>query len=99
MLYLDYSRAVDDWIPNRFGGRENLEAISFLQRLNEVTHLYYPGILTFAEESTSREGGTKPTFSGGLGFDFKRNMEWMNDTRSYFEKDPIFRKHHHNQLT
>ncbi|HLR91066.1 MAG TPA: 1,4-alpha-glucan branching protein GlgB [Balneolaceae bacterium] len=99
MLYLDYSRAEHDWIPNRFGGRENLEAISFLQRLNEVTHLYYPGILTFAEESTSWEGVTKPTFSGGLGFDFKWNMGWMNDTLSYFEKDPIFRKHHQDQLT
>lgn len=99
MLYLDYSREEGEWIPNQYGGRENLEAINFLRRFNEVTHEYFPGVLTFAEESTSWGGVSKPTSSGGLGFDFKWNMGWMNDTLSYFEKDPIYRKYHQDQLS
>jgi 1,4-alpha-glucan branching enzyme len=99
MLYLDYSREEGEWIPNQYGGRENIEAIHFLRRFNEVTHDYFPGVLTFAEESTSWGGVSQPTSSGGLGFDFKWNMGWMNDTLSYIEKDPIFRKYHQDQLT
>ncbi len=99
MLYLDYSREGDDWLPNEYGGRENLEAIRFLRRFNEVIHDYYPGVLTFAEESTSWQGVSRPTTSGGLGFDFKWNMGWMNDTLSYMEKDPIHRKYHQDQLS
>ncbi len=99
MLYLDYSREEGDWIPNQYGGRENIEAINFLRRFNEVTHEYFPGVLTFAEESTSWQGVSQPTSSGGLGFDFKWNMGWMNDTLAYFEKDPLFRKYHQDQLS
>ncbi len=99
MLYLDYSREEGEWIPNQYGGRENLEAINFLRRFNEVTHEYFPGVLTFAEESTSWQGVSQPTSSGGLGFDFKWNMGWMNDTLAYFEKDPIFRQYHQDQLS
>jgi 1,4-alpha-glucan branching enzyme len=99
MLYLDYSREEGEWVPNQYGGRENLEAIHFLQRFNEVSHEYYPGILTFAEESTSWQGVSRPTSSGGLGFDFKWNMGWMNDTLEYMAKDPIFRKYHQDQLS
>lgn len=99
MLYLDYSREEGEWIPNQYGGRENLEAIHFLRRFNEVTHEYFPGILNFAEESTSWQGVSQPTSSGGLGFDFKWNMGWMNDTLEYIEKDPIFRKYHQDQLS
>ncbi|TVQ65290.1 MAG: 1,4-alpha-glucan branching protein GlgB [Balneolaceae bacterium] len=99
MLYLDYSREEGEWIPNQYGGRENLDAIRFLQRFNEVTHLYFPGVLTFAEESTAWPGVSQPTSSGGLGFDFKWNMGWMNDTLDYMEKDPIYRKYHQGQLS
>jgi len=99
MLYLDYSREDGEWVPNQYGGRENLEAINFLRRFNEVTHDYFPGVLTFAEESTSWQGVSQPTSSGGLGFDFKWNMGWMNDTLAYIEKDPIFRKYHQDQLS
>lgn len=99
MLYLDYSREEGEWIPNQYGGRENLEALQFLRKFNEVTHLYYPGILTFAEESTSWPGVSQPTSSGGLGFDFKWNMGWMNDTLTYIEKDPIYRRYHQDQLS
>jgi 1,4-alpha-glucan branching enzyme len=99
MLYLDYSREEGEWVPNQYGGRENLEAINFLRRFNEVTHDYFPGVLTFAEESTSWQGVSQPTSSGGLGFDFKWNMGWMNDTLAYIEKDPIFRKYHQDQLS
>jgi 1,4-alpha-glucan branching enzyme len=99
MLYLDYSRKAGEWIPNQFGGRENLEAIDFLKRLNEVTHARFPGIMTIAEESTSYPAVSRPTYVGGLGFDLKWNMGWMNDTLKYFQTDPIYRKFHHNQLT
>ena len=99
MLYLDYSRKEGEWIPNQYGGRENLEAITFLKRMNEVVHGEHPGILTFAEESTAWPGVSKPTFDGGLGFDLKWNMGWMNDTLDYLEHDPLFRKHMHDRLT
>lgn len=99
MLYLDYSRKTGDWVPNRHGGRENLEAISFLQHFNQVVHRYFPGILTMAEESTSWQGVSRPVETGGLGFDYKWNMGWMNDTLDYFSKDPIYRKYHQGELT
>ncbi len=99
MLYLDYSRSQDEWIPNRYGGRENIEAIAFLRQVNDLVHQYYPGVLTIAEESTSFGGVTKATKDQGLGFDFKWNMGWMHDTLNYFSLDPIHRKHHHNELT
>ena len=99
MIYLDYSRKDGEWIPNKYGGRENLEAIDFLKHLNTVTYQYFPGILTIAEESTAFPGITKPVHFGGLGFSYKWNMGWMNDTLRYFSKDPIFRKYHQNDLT
>lgn len=99
MLYLDYSREEGEWLANEYGGRENLEAIQFLRRFNEVLHDYFPGVLTFAEESTSWQGVSRPTSSGGLGFDFKWNMGWMNDTLDYIQKDPIYRKYHQDQLS
>jgi 1,4-alpha-glucan branching enzyme len=99
MLYLDYSRKPGEWIPNAFGGRENLEAISFLKHLNEVLHSRHPGALMIAEESTSWPAVSRPTYVGGLGFDLKWNMGWMNDTLRYFALDPLFRQHHHNELT
>lgn len=99
MLYLDYSREEGEWIPNKYGGRENLEAISFLKRTNEVLNQEFENIITFAEESTSWPMVSKPTYLGGLGFDYKWNMGWMNDTLKYIEIDPIFRRYHHNQLT
>jgi 1,4-alpha-glucan branching enzyme len=99
MLYLDYSREDGEWIPNQYGGRENLEAIDFLRQTNDVVHKYYPGTLMIAEESTSFPGVTKPTSEGGLGFDLKWNMGWMNDTLEYFKKDPIHRKYEHHQLS
>lgn len=99
MLYLDYSRKEGEWIPNKYGGRENLEAIQFLKRFNEVVHEEYPGVVTMAEESTSWPLVSKPTYIGGLGFDYKWNMGWMNDTLEYIQKDPVYRKYHHNKLT
>src|SRR5579862_1957947 len=99
MLYLDYSRAHGEWIPNQFGGRENLEAIAFIKRLNEVLHVRHPGALTIAEESTSWPAVSRPTYIGGLGFDLKWNMGWMNDTLSYFEQEPVHRKYHHSRMT
>jgi 1,4-alpha-glucan branching enzyme len=99
MLYLDYSRKEGGWVPNKFGGRENLGAIDFLRRTNDLVHDYYPGALMIAEESTSFAGVSKPTKDGGLGFDFKWNMGWMHDTLRYFSKDPIHRKWHQNDLT
>jgi 1,4-alpha-glucan branching enzyme len=99
MLYRDYSRSPGDWIPNQYGGNENLEAISFLKRLNEVCHAQHPGVLTIAEESTAWAGVSRPTYVGGLGFSLKWNMGWMNDVLSYFSKNPVHRKYHHNNLT
>jgi 1,4-alpha-glucan branching enzyme len=99
MLYLDYSRKEGEWAPNRHGGRENLEAIDFVRRLNEVIHSRHPGALMIAEESTSWPAVTRPTYAGGLGFDMKWNMGWMNDTLRYIARDPIHRKFHHNELT
>lgn len=99
MLYLDYSRKKGEWIPNKYGGRENIEALEFLRYFNDVVHQYFPGVLTIAEESTAFPGLTKPTREDGLGFDYKWNMGWMHDNLSYFSKDPVHRKYHHNQLT
>jgi 1,4-alpha-glucan branching enzyme len=99
MLYLDYSRKPGQWIPNKYGGRENLEAIDFLRYANDTVHKYFPGVLMIAEESTAWGGVSKPTKEGGLGFDLKWNMGWMHDTLEYFKKDPVYRKFHHNQLT
>ncbi|HHN65391.1 MAG TPA: 1,4-alpha-glucan branching protein GlgB [Nitrospirae bacterium] len=99
MLYLDYSRQDGEWIPNIYGGRENLEAIDFIKRFNEVVHLYWPGAVTVAEESTAWPGVSRPTYLGGLGFTMKWNMGWMHDILEYFTKDPIFRKYHHGNLT
>ena len=99
MLYLDYARDDGEWIPNVDGGNENYEAITFLRRLNELVYLNYPKTLMIAEESTSFPGVSKPTFEGGLGFGFKWNMGWMNDSLRYMQKDHIYRKYHHNELT
>lgn len=99
MLYLDYSREAGDWIPNKYGGNENLEAIAFLRELNTVTHQQCPGTLVMAEESTAWPQVTRPTWTGGLGFSMKWNMGWMHDTLEYFNKDPIHRHYHHDQLT
>ncbi len=99
MLYLDYSRNDGEWIPNKYGGRENLDAIAFLKQFNEQTHERFPGTLTIAEESTSWGGVSRPTYAGGLGFSIKWNMGWMNDTLRYFRHEPIHRKYHHDELT
>jgi 1,4-alpha-glucan branching enzyme len=99
MLYLDYSRKEGQWIPNKYGGNENLEAIEFMRETNKLVHQYYPGALMIAEESTSYGGVSKPVEEGGLGFDLKWNMGWMNDTLEYFKLDPVFRKWHHNEIT
>jgi 1,4-alpha-glucan branching enzyme len=99
MLYRDYSRAAGQWVPNRDGGRENYEAIHFLQEMNRLTYGHMPGILTVAEESTAFPGVTRPTDQGGLGFGYKWNMGWMNDTLSYLARDPVHRRWHHSQMT
>lgn len=99
MLYLDYSRQDGQWIPNYYGGRENLAAISFLQKMNEAVHGVFPGILTIAEESTSWPMVSRPTTFGGLGFSCKWNMGWMHDTLGYMRADPIYRRYSHNQMT
>jgi 1,4-alpha-glucan branching enzyme len=99
MLYLDYSRKEGEWMPNEFGGRENLEAIAFLRRFNEAVYRNHPGVQTYAEESTAWPAVSRPTYVGGLGFGFKWDMGWMHDTLLYFTKDPIYRKFHHNELT
>jgi 1,4-alpha-glucan branching enzyme len=99
MLYLDYSRNEGEWIPNKYGGRENLEAIEFLKEMNLQAHTHHKGVLTIAEESTTWSGVTRPVYAGGLGFSMKWNMGWMNDTLAYFKKDPIHRRFHHNQMT
>ena len=99
MLYLDYSREEGQWLPNEFGGRENLDAIAFLKELNETTHRACPGIMMIAEESTAWPMVSRPIYDGGLGFDFKWNMGWMHDTLKYFQTDPLFRAGHHSALT
>jgi 1,4-alpha-glucan branching enzyme len=99
MLYLDYSRAPGEWLPNKYGGRENLEAVDFLRELNIIVHEEFPGALTLAEESTAWPGVSRPTYLGGLGFSMKWNMGWMNDTLSYMRNAPIHRRFHHDQLT
>jgi 1,4-alpha-glucan branching enzyme len=99
MLYLDYSRKHGEWLPNRFGGRENLEAIEFMKELNVMIHEEFPGALTIAEESTAWPMISRPVYLGGLGFSMKWNMGWMNDTLAYFKQDPVHRRYHHNQLT
>ena len=99
MLYRDYSRTEGQWVPNRDGGRENYEAIALLQRVNIVAYGEVPGVMTVAEESTAFSGVSRPVNHGGLGFGFKWNMGWMNDTLSYMQKDPLYRKFHHHQMT
>jgi 1,4-alpha-glucan branching enzyme len=99
MLYLDYSRRAGEWIPNEFGGRENLAAIAFLKRLNEVVYAHYPGVLMIAEESTAWPAVSRPTYAGGLGFNLKWNMGWMNDTLQYISLDPIYRRYNHSRMT
>jgi 1,4-alpha-glucan branching enzyme len=99
MLYLDFSRKQGEWIANRYGGRENLEAIDFIRRFNDVVHEYFPDVLTIAEESTAWPAVTRPVSEGGLGFDYKWNMGWMHDTLQYFANDPIYRAYHHGTLT
>ena len=99
MLYLDYSRKEGEWIPNQFGGRENLEAVTFLKEMNEEVYGRHSGVITIAEESTAWPAVSRPTFLGGLGFGFKWNMGWMHDSLEYFAKDPIHRRYHHNDLT
>ncbi|WP_425493235.1 1,4-alpha-glucan branching protein GlgB [Microvirga zambiensis] len=99
MLYLDYSRKAGEWIPNRYGGNENLGAIDFIRKMNEVAYATSPGAITIAEESTAWPGVSHPTYTGGLGFGFKWNMGWMHDTLRYIGKDPVFRRYHHHDLT
>jgi len=99
MLYLDYSREEGEWTPNKYGGRENLEAVQFLQEMNATTYKRTPGITTVAEESTSWPQVTGPTSSGGLGFGFKWNMGWMHDSLGYMQQDPIYRSYHHGEMT
>ncbi|WP_341720172.1 1,4-alpha-glucan branching protein GlgB [Micromonospora sp. FIMYZ51] len=99
MLYLDYSRSDGQWAPNQYGGRENLEAIAFMQETNATVYKHHPGVVMIAEESTAWPGVTRATSDGGLGYGFKWNMGWMHDTLLYTSKDPIYRQHHHNQLT
>jgi len=99
MLYLDYSRKEGQWIPNKFGGRENLDAIYFLKRFNEVCYERFPGIITVAEESTAWPGVSRPVYLGGLGFGFKWNMGWMHDFLEYMSLDPIYRRFHHSNIT
>jgi 1,4-alpha-glucan branching enzyme len=99
MLYLDYSRKEGEWVPNKYGGRENLDAVEFLKNFNGTLLSAFPGVVTVAEESTAWPQVTRPPYLGGLGFSFKWNMGWMHDTISYFSRDPIFRKYHQNDLT
>jgi 1,4-alpha-glucan branching enzyme len=99
MLYLDYSRKPGDWVPNRYGGNENLDATAFLRRLNELTYGQHPGTTTIAEESTAWPAVSRPVYLGGLGFGYKWNMGWMHDTLNYMGCDPIYRRWHHHDLT
>ncbi len=99
MLYLDYSRKSNEWVPNQYGGNENLEAIGFLRKMNEIAYQAAPGVMTVAEESTSWPGVSQPTYNGGLGFGFKWNMGWMHDTLHYIQEDPVHRSYHHSNMT
>jgi 1,4-alpha-glucan branching enzyme len=99
MLYRDYSRKDGDWIPNRYGGRENIEAVEFVKYLNTLVHEKFPGAMTIAEESTAWAGVSRPTYLGGLGFTFKWNMGWMHDVLGYLSKEPVHRKYHANEFT
>ena len=100
MLYLDYGREYNQYIPNQYGGRENIDAVNFIKQLNQVVYSKHPGIMMIAEESTSWPGVTHPATEGqSLGFGFKWNMGWMNDMLSYMKCDPLFRKYEHNKLT
>jgi alpha-1,4-glucan:alpha-1,4-glucan 6-glycosyltransferase len=99
MLYLDYSREEGQWVPNPFGGNEDLDAVSFLREFNELAHAREPGMISAAEESTAWPGVSRPTYVGGLGFGFKWNMGWMHDTLGYFGYDPVYRRYHHHELT
>jgi 1,4-alpha-glucan branching enzyme len=99
MLYLDYSREEGEWTPNKYGGRENLEAVEFLQEMNATVYREVPGVVTVAEESTAWPGVTRPTHLGGLGFGFKWNMGWMHDSLEYVSKAPVYRGYHHGQMT
>ena len=99
MIYLDYSRKEGEWIPNKYGGKENLEALAFIKILNEQIYKFYPDVQTIAEESTSWPMVSRPTHLGGLGFGLKWDMGWMHDTLYYMSKDSIYRKFHHNELT
>ncbi|MBM3878867.1 MAG: 1,4-alpha-glucan branching protein GlgB [Verrucomicrobia bacterium] len=99
MLYLDYSRKAGEWVPNQYGGRENLEAVEFLREFNHLVHSEHPGVVTIAEESTAWPQVTRPPYLGGLGFSFKWNMGWMHDTLGYFKREPVYRKYHQNDLT
>ena len=99
MLYLDYGRKDGEWVPNEFGGKENLGAVSLLKELNILVHRDFPGAITIAEESTSWPGVSRPTYTGGLGFTFKWNMGWMHDMLAFFQYNPIYRRFHQNQIT
>jgi 1,4-alpha-glucan branching enzyme len=99
MLYLDYSRREGEWLPNQYGGNEDLDAVSFLQELNQVVYGKDPGVISAAEESTAWPGVSRPVYLGGLGFGFKWNMGWMHDTLDYMQRDPVYRQYHHHQLT
>jgi 1,4-alpha-glucan branching enzyme len=99
MLYLDYGRNAGEWIPNQYGGRENIEAINFLRQMNTAVYERFPGVQTIAEESTSFPMVSKPIYLGGLGFGYKWDMGWMNDTLKYFDNEPIYRSYHQNKLT
>ncbi len=99
ILYLDYSRKSGEWLPNKFGGRENLDAVDFLREMNAMVHERFPGALTIAEESTAWPMVSRPVYLGGLGFSMKWNMGWMNDTLAYISQDPVYRRYHHNNLT
>ncbi|MGZ4375606.1 MAG: 1,4-alpha-glucan branching protein GlgB, partial [Gaiellaceae bacterium] len=99
MLYLDYSRKAGEWVPNEFGGREDLDSVSFLKELNELVHAREPGAISAAEESTAWPGVSRPTYLGGLGFGLKWNLGWMHDTLAYFSHEPVHRRYHHNELT
>jgi 1,4-alpha-glucan branching enzyme len=99
MLYLDYSREPGEWVPNKHGGRENLDAVQFLQEMNATVYRRTPGVITIAEESTAWPGVSRPTHLGGLGFGFKWNMGWMHDTLGYSSREPVYRQYHHHQMT